>query len=208
MSIGSQSALRLLFAVLCCVLFIAAPAAAAGPNAIESLPACTAKTFDTQFDDDSIRAVPLGFNADFFGRRAWTVNVNVNGSVAFDDMPVEYAPLDFTTTSDVIIAPFEADVDTTRGGSQITYGDGTDGTTHYFCVNWVGVGYYGGGGDKLNSFQLVLRQTPAEAATGAFTITFNYDALAWDTAAGTDATPAAVGYAAGDGAPGHDYVQP
>src|SRR6185437_5988013 len=55
-------------------------------------------------------------------------------------------------------------------------------------------------------FQLVLRQTAAEAAHGSFTITFNYDTVTWDTGAG--AAPAAVGFSAGDGAPGHDYIQP
>jgi Nidogen-like len=205
MSVGSQAALRLLFAAVCWVLVISAPAAAAGPNAIENLPACTAKTFVTQWDDDS-RSVPLGFTADFSGTPKSTINVNVNGSVTLDDMLIEYAPLDFTTTSDVIIAPFEADVDTTAGGSPITYGAGTDGTTHYFCVNWVGVGYSGGHGTKFNSFQLVLRQTAGQAADGAFTITFNYDAITWDTGAG--GVPAAVGFSAGDGAPGRDYIQP
>ena len=205
MSNGSQAALRLLFATVGCALAIAAPAAAAGPNAIENLPACTANTFNTPWDDDSV-AAPLGFSANFFGTTASTVDVNVNGSVTFDDMLVEYAPLDFTTTSDVIIAPFEADVDTTHGGRQITYGDGTDGGTHYFCVNWVGVGYWGGQGDKLDSFQLVLRQTAAQAAAGDFSITFNYDGVTWDTAEG--AAPAAVGWSAGDGGPGHDFVQP
>ncbi|MGN6189829.1 MAG: nidogen-like domain-containing protein [Conexibacter sp.] len=195
---------------------MAGSAMAAGPNAVQNLPACTANTFGAN-DDESVADVPLGFTADFFGLSATTVNVNNNGNVTFDAPLFEYTPFDFTTSGNVIVAPFLADVDTRGvGSSPVTYGAGLmpDGTTHYFCVNWVNVGYFGEHADKLNSFQLLLTQTAAEAVNGNFTITFNYDALTWETgdaSGGTNGfggTPAATGFSAGDGVDGHDFVAP
>ena len=52
-----------------------------------------------------------------------------------------------------------------------------------FCVNWVNVGYYSGGTDKLNSFQLLLVDKSDKGA-GAFDIVFNYDKIQWEVGSG------------------------
>ena len=196
-------------------LLMTGAAAAAGPNAVENLPGCTANTFGAN-DDGSVSA-QLGFTANFYGTTVSAVSVNNNGNVTFDSPLGTFTPFDFTTSGNVIVAPFLADVDTRGvGSSPVTYGDGVlpDGTTHYFCVNWVNVGYFGEHVDKLNSFQLILLQPAADAGSGNFTITFNYDQLTWETgdasggSNGFGGTPAAVGFSGGDGVVGHDYVQP
>lgn len=201
-----------------CVLMVvaAASARAAGPNAVESLPGCTATQFAAN-DDGSVQA-PLGFTANFYGNSFTNVSVNNNGNVTFGQALSTYTPFDFTTTGNIIIAPYLADVDT-RGGAPntpVTYGSGVLGDgTKYFCVNWVNVGYYFEHSDKLNSFQLLLTQSPAEAASGGnFTITFNYDQIQWETGDasgghnGFGGTPAAVGFSASDGVNGHQYMMP
>jgi len=188
---------------------------ASGPNAVRTdLPGCTSNVFAGN-DDGSLTNVSLGFTADFYGDPSTSVNLNNNGNITFDQPLSEFTPFDFTTSGNIIIAPFLADIDT-RVGSQVSYGTGTMGDgTKYFCVNWVDVGYYSDHTDKTNSFQLLLTQSPTEAAANDdFTITFNYDRVAWETGDASDGhegfggTPAAVGYSAGDGVTGHDYFQP
>ena len=96
----------------------------------------------------------------------------------------------------------------------MTYGDGTlaDGTTKYFCVDWINVGDSDEETDKLNSFHIILTQTPDQAPAGNFTITFNYDAVQWeagDASEGHDGlggTSAEVGFSAGDGIDSHADV--
>ena len=162
--------------------------------------------------------MPLSFTADFGGVDYPGVYVDNNGDVTFDGPLSTYTPFDFTTTGNVIIAPFLADVDTTDPDpgndtppATTSYGSGV-GTvngvpnTPYFCVDWVDVGYFEAHDDKTDSFQLLLTQSPAQAAAAnQFTITFNYDRIDWETgdvSGGTNGfggTSAAVGYASGDG---------
>ena len=92
-----------------------ASASAAGPNAVRNLTGCTANTLPAN-DDGSTGAVPIGFTADFFGNPFTQLFVNNNGNVTFDGPLGKFTPFDLTTTGDVIIAPFFADVDTTGGG--------------------------------------------------------------------------------------------
>jgi hypothetical protein len=71
-----------------------------------------------------------------------------------------------------------------------------------FCVNWVDVGYFGSHTDKLNSFQLLLVE---QTTPGDFDIVINYDRVLWETgdasggSGGFGGTPAAAGWANGDG---------
>ena len=198
-----------------CMMFSAASARADGPNAVEALPGCTTSHLTNGDDSNYSGSVPLGFTADFGAIAYPDLYVDNNGDVTFDAPLSTYTPFDFTETGNVIIAPFLADVDTTDPDPgndtpppTTSYGSGTlsDGTTKYFCVDWVDVGYYAAHDDKTNSFQLLLTQTPTQAAAGnQFTITFNYDRIDWETgdlSGGTNGfggTSAAVGYASGDG---------
>ncbi len=191
-------------------LIFTAPARAEG-NAVESLPGCTANTFAAN-DDEYVSGVPLGFTINFGGTEYSTTYVNNNGNLTFQEGLHTYTPFDFTATGETIIAPYLADVNTRGTGSSLTtYGGGElEGGVKYFCVNWVNVGYFDEHTDKLNSFQLILTQSPSQAPGGNFTMTFNYDKIQWETGDASDGsegfggTPAAVGYS--DGIEG-GYVQ-
>jgi len=208
------SLVLMLTAVIAVVfLFSVASARADGPNAVEGLPGCMANSLAAN-DDGSTNDVPLGFSLNFGNTDYSTVFVNNNGNVTFDGALSDYTPFDFTTAGNVIIAPFLADVDTrdpNPGGdtppNTVTYGTGTEADgTNYFCVDWINVGYYAEHDDLTNSFQLLLTQSPAQAAAGnSFSITFNYDRIDWETgdasggSNGLGGTSAAAGYASGDG---------
>jgi hypothetical protein len=188
---------------------LAVPASAAGPNAIVDLPGCTTNTLPAN-DDSSTSAVPIGFTASFFGAPYTQLFVNNNGNVTFDSALGEYTPFDFSTSGNVIVAPFLADVDTTAG-AVVTYGETTFDGQPAFCVNWRDVGYYGGHTDKLNAFQLLLVK---RGDAGAFDIIFNYDQVQWETGDASDGnggiggTSAAWGFANGDGEDAHYFVGP
>ncbi|XXX78176.1 DNRLRE domain-containing protein [Sorangium sp. So ce134] len=121
-------------------------------------------------DDGSSPAQGLPFEVNFFENRYNTVYVNNNGNVTFDGPLNTYTPFPLESTNSAIIAPFFADVDTRGAGSGVVHwgsvekltGDGRPA----FCAVWAnydfdsetaaGVGYYLGGTDRLNIFQLLL----------------------------------------------------
>jgi Nidogen-like len=213
-SSGGRLRLAALGSALAAVMLLstASSASAAGPNAVRNLPGCTTNTLLAN-DDGSTAAVPIGFTANFFGNEFTELFVNNNGNVTFTDSLGEFTPFDFTTTGDVIIAPFLADVDTGGapgdGSKEVTYGTDTLNGNAVFCVNWVDVGYFSQHVDKTNSFQLLL----IDQGSGNFNIEFNYDRVSWETgdASGGDngfgGTSAAVGWASGDGDPLHSFFR-
>ena len=205
-AIGTLAALGLV------VLGSPAPASAQGTGAVQSLPGCTANTLPPG-DDNSSELQPLGFTANFFGRSFDGVYVNQNGNVTFESALGTFTPFDLTSTATPIIAPFFADVDTTPVQSgKATYGQTTVDGRPAFCVNWINVGYYSQGIDKLNSFQLLL--ISQDPLSGDFDIIFNYDRVQWETGnasggqAGLGGSSAAVGFSSGDQDPAHLFVQP
>ncbi len=168
-------------------------ARAEGPNAILTLPNATGadgckETVLPANDDESSYLSPIGFGLNFFNRTYDQLYVNNNGNVTFENPLSTYTPFDLNSTSEVIIAPFFADVDTRGTGSEpVTYsfGDTTYGGRRAFCVNWVNVGYFYAGTDKLNSFQLVLVDR-SDTGTGNFDIMFNYDKVQWEAGSASD----------------------
>jgi cysteine-rich repeat protein len=183
---------------------------AEGPNAILTLPTATLpdgcqETVLSPNDDGSTASVSLPFVLNFFGSEYGALYVNNNGNVTFDSALSTFTPFDLQATNRVIIAPFFADVDTRGLESQPTrysFGGTTFGGRPAFCVDWVGVGYFGGHTDKLNSFQLVLVDR-SDLGAGDFDIIMNYDKVLWETGdasggvAGFGGTPARVGYSNG-----------
>src|SRR3990170_2194784 len=154
-------------------------------------------------EDGSSAAVPIGFPVNFFGQTYTSVFVNNNGNVTFDDPLGTYTPFNLLSTTQVIIAPFFADVDTRGEGSGVvTYGRDTLDGNAVFCVNWHTVGYYGYHADKLNDFQLLLIER-ADQSPGDFDIMMNYNQVQWETgdySGGTNGlggSPARVGYSNG-----------
>jgi len=156
-------------------------------------------------DDSSTGLVGIGFTANFFGTNYSQLYVNNNGNVTFDSSLGTYTPFDLLSTSQVIIAPFFADVDTSRAGNPVTYGTGTYNGQNAFGVNWLDVDYFSSSTTHTNRdfFQLLLVDR-SDVSTGDFDIIFNYDQIEWEagTASGSDSNglgghSARVGYSNG-----------
>lgn len=130
-------------------------------------------------DDGSTGLVPLGFDVNFFGVTYDDLYVNNNGNVTFDSALGTYTPFNLLSTSQVIIAPFFADVDT-RNSDDVTYGIGTVDGRDAFGVNWLNVGYYNSHATPTNSFQLVIIDR-SDIAVGDFDFEFNFDDINWET---------------------------
>ncbi|TFD72878.1 nidogen-like domain-containing protein [Cryobacterium gelidum] len=123
-----------------------------------------------------------------------------NGNVTFDGPLSTFTPFGLIAASTPIIAPSFADVDTRGGESDLVrygYGETVFDGHNAFCVNWVNVGYYSGGTDKLNSFQLLLVDRSDKGA-GAFDIVFNYDKIQWEVGSGKWEVESASGGSAGE----------
>ena len=89
-------------------------------------------------DDISSGAVPLGFSVNYFGTTYTNAYVNNNGNITFGGPFDSFYPRQLTGTSSVttpIIAPYWADVDTSRAGGLVTYGTGTVNGNAAFGVN-------------------------------------------------------------------------
>src|SRR3954471_7454440 len=95
----------------------------AGPQAVRfDLNGCFASELAAN-DDGSTGAVPVPFTGDFFGLEFSTVYVNNNGNVTLNGPLSTFTPFGLLSTSQPIIAPFFADVDTRNAGSDVvTYG--------------------------------------------------------------------------------------
>src|SRR5665213_2690799 len=137
-------------------------------------------------DDGSTGLVNLGFSANFFGLTYSQLYVNNNGNITFSGPLSAYSPGGLATSSQSIIAPFWADVDTRGTGSGLTtYGTGTYDGNEAFDALWPAVGYYSAQTDKLDTFQVILVDR-SDLGTGDFDIYFNYGPMAWETGQASD----------------------
>ncbi|MFF5225922.1 MBG domain-containing protein [Dactylosporangium sp. NPDC000521] len=169
----------------------AGPAAAAGSGAVVTDPGCLT-TVAARTDDGSSGAVPLGFPVNFFGTTYDSMYVNNNGDVTFGSPYTGFSGLDLAAFGSPIIAVAFFDVDTRAAGTKpVSYGPITYAGRPAYCVNWVDVGYFNNGGDRLNSSQLVLVDR-SDTGAGNFDIVMNYDRLAYEPAGGLT-----VGYSNG-----------
>ena len=120
-------------------------------------------------DDESTAAIDLGAvfpnGLRFFGTTFTSLFINNNGNITFNQPFGDFTPTAITgNTSNPIIAPFFADVDTTGVSGNITPGDTSRGTNlvywdldvtaGIFTVTWDDVGYFEANTDKVNAFQL------------------------------------------------------
>jgi Nidogen-like len=183
---------------------------ALGPNAIRA-------GFNSNLlpgtDDGSTGLVSIGFAANFFGTTYHALYINNNGNLTFDAPLSTYTPFNLTSTSQVIIAPFFADV-YTRVGNAVTYGPGSADGRPAFGVNWPGVGCFYNNIGVLNYFQVVLIDR-SDRAAGDFDIEFNYDQIHWDAgqASGGNSScqggsAARVGFSNGTGTSGTSFELP
>ncbi len=166
-------------------------------------PGCRTSTLAAT-DDGSSEEATLPFAIDFFGPNRTSAFVNNNGNVTFDGPLSEYTPTAIRSSGMKIIAPFWADVDTTGAESGLVqYGTTTFEGHTAFCVNWVGVGYFSGRTDKLNSVQLLLVRREDTGSARNFDMVLNYGQVEWESgeaSGGVDGLggfPARVGYSNG-----------
>ena len=149
----------------------------------------------------------------FFGHYYTGFYLNNNGSVTFNTATSSFTPTAITgSTSNPVIAAYWADIDT-RGGAVTPSAGGTstgsnllwydlDATNHTFTATWDDVGYYNSQTNKLNAFQLSIKEVGDQ---GDFDIIYRYENIDWTTgnaSGGTNGlggTPARAGYSAGNG---------
>lgn len=160
-------------------------------------------------DDSSSNQLNLPFAINFYGNTYSNFFVNNNGNISFNSQIGTFTPNPFPVANQPMIAAWWADVDT-RGGNVDGEGVGNNvyvsaPNTETLVVTWNNVGYYPSQNEKLNNFQLVLRDRSADTHTaGDFDIEFRYNQLQWTTggasggSGGLGGTPAQAGFDAGD----------
>jgi hypothetical protein len=143
-------------------------------------------------DDSFTDRLPLGFEFTLYDQTYDGFWINNNGNVTFngplDEYTSEVFPNDF---GEVLIAPFFADVDTSGEGSGVVYLNQK--TPGQVVVTWDRVGYYNAKTDKLNSFQLILRDDESGDQ-----VIFVYGDLEWTTAEGHEVVHAIAGFDGGN----------
>lgn len=161
-------------------------------------------------DDSSSSLIALG--AAFpYGIKLYTgsfsdLYINNNGNLTFRSPLGTYTPTPFPVTNQPMLAAYWGDVDT-RGSvsdplqNNVYYSTAMEGK---FIVTWNYVGYYSGGTDKLNAFQMIITDR-SDVGQGDFDLEYRYEQLQWTTGSasggsnGLGGTPAQMGYDAGDG---------
>jgi len=184
-----------------------------GNTNILNLPGFMTNVFGPN-DDESTAMVPLPFPVNFFGNQYNGLFVNNNGNVTFDQSLGTYTPFDLTSTGQVIIAPFFADVYTATWpiSGLVTYGADTVNGHPAFGINYFRVNYYAAS-DKMNTFQLILINR-SDRAPGDFDIQFNYGNIAWETGSASGGTDglggdsARAGFSNGTGLPNTFFELP
>lgn len=167
-------------------------------------------------NDDSYERIDIssvfsqGMN--FFGTNYTSFYVNNNGNITFNNGMSTFTPYAITgSTSNPIIAPYFADVDTRSTNFNTSTGGTSTGTNNVYydfdtqngiiTITWDDVGYYSYRTDLVNAFQLqIVRRN-----TSDFDIVFRYEDVQWTTgnaSGGTNGlggTVARAGWSAGDG---------
>ncbi len=205
---GVRSVVLLALLTSSAVIVLDQSPAAADATAIVNDAGCATGSLPRN-DDGSSALVPLPFNLNFFGTNYTSLYVNNNGNVTFEGPLSTYTPFTIDANVPPIIAPFLADIDTRNLASAVTtYGNITFEGRPAFCVNWLNVGYYSSQADKLNSIQLILKDTENIGGDGDFEMIFNYGTITWETGSasggvnGFGGRSAGAGYSAGTAAGG------
>ena len=161
-------------------------------------------------DDGSTGAIDLtgAFTGGlrFYGGPYTQLWVNNNGNITFSGPVYNYTPIRFPISSQPMIAPYWADVDT-RGTTGLT--DTNENLVYYtlqagrLVVTWFNVGYYSTHNDLRMSFQLILTNA-TDCGSGDFDVEFRYNRCEWTAGdasgghLGHGGTPAQAGFDAGN----------
>ena len=146
-------------------------------------------------DDGFSGPINLGFTLPFFGTNYTQFWANNNGNISFNGGIAAYTPQGPTGANEPIISPWFGDVDTRDSASGVLH-IRTD-IPNEVILTWDKVGYFDAHGDKLDSFQLVVRGPNYDVPNGEGRIGFFYKDMQWEAADLT--TTAAVGFGDGQG---------
>lgn len=154
-------------------------------------------------DDGSSNELDLLFDVNFFGNSYESFFINNNGNITFNSPVRGFTPQPFPASSNPMIAPYWADVDTRCNTCGEVFVGALNAETT--IVTWSNVGFYSQDSTLTNDFQLVLRDREEDTGvTGDFDVEFRYNRLEWTTGSasggqnGLGGTPAQAGYDAGD----------
>lgn len=162
----------------------------AGPGAVAGSPAVAI---------DITPAFPMGL--DYFGANHRSMYLNNNGNITFVGIHPVVASEPFPISPRPMIAPWWADVDTSRGGQPMQNNVCFVVQPNRVIVTWHLVSYLGAAAatDRRNSFQLVL--TPRSENRRDFDVEFRYGRCEWISARQSDGLGlpgAKVGFDAGN----------
>jgi hypothetical protein len=168
-------------------------------------------------DDNSSAAIALApydlAGLCFFGAPHTTMFINNNGNITFNSATGDYTPDPFPASSNPMMAPWWSDVYTSTavaspaGANRVYWDIRQVGGLGQIVVTWYLVGYYAANpAVKLNTFQIVIRETAAASGTtpADYTVEYRYGQLQWTTGSasggtlGLGGTPAQAGFDAGD----------
>jgi hypothetical protein len=156
-------------------------------------------------DDCSTGPYTLPFTFCFYGTDYTSFYLNTNGNVSFEGPYSTYSATGFPINDFGMLAPFWGDVVTWDCGS------GKLGDIYYkiesnrVVIIWENVGYFGCGGDKRNTFELIFTDGNDPLIGVGNNVAFSYGDMQWTTgdASGGDSgfggIPATVGVNKGDG---------
>lgn len=162
---------------------------------------------DYRNDDASSPLISLPFTVSLYGTNYTSCYINNNGNVSFVNPSAVFSSTGFPNATDVMVAPFWADVDTRDSVSGLVY---YKVTSNALIVVWDSVGYYAVHSDKLNTFQILITDTTSGLLPSGQNISFCYGDMQWTTGDassginGFGGVPATVG---ANNANGIDYFQ-
>jgi len=143
-------------------------------------------------DDGFSGPISFGFNFSFFGGTYSTFYANNNGNISFTGGNSSYIPTGPIGATIPTISIWFGDVDTRNASSGVLHLRQDPNQT---ILTWDQVGYYGAKGDKLNTFQMVVRGPDYVIPDGEGVIGFFWLDMPWEV---TDtSTTAAVGFGNG-----------
>lgn len=166
---------RFRFFTLAAVLLTAAPAALLAQNAVRTNAGFRAAQLPSN-DDQSSPAVAIGFPINLFNRNYTQLYVNNNGNLTFNGPLSDFTPDPISLLNQPIVAAYWGDVDTRSGLGTVYYGRDTVNGRPAFAATYESVGYFSLGGDKRNTFQIVL----IDQGSGNFDVELNYNQIQWD----------------------------
>lgn len=169
---------------------------------------------DGRNDDGFSGPINLGFNFTLFGTTYTDFYANNNGNISFGSGISSFTPTGLQGSSQPIISPFFADVDTRNSSSGVmSLQTHSSAAGSEAIITWPDVGYFSAQGSPLNTFQLVVRGDDYVVPDGEGRVGFFWNNMGWEVGSasgggpgglctgvggiGLPCVPAAVGF--GDG---------